>query len=493
VIFQEAERELVSLVGSGQLSGDNIIGDYTALQLAAGWPVGIKILLDAGADMTRAAKGGELVPWDGGCCNPLRWVIPSDCPASLLVFLRAGAALRPDHIGYVVMHSTPDMVDILMEELIQRRQTLRDLALMALPTSLRNTLGISGNVLPDANVPMVFDALRDAGIPVNESIDPRGPHVQDVGPEYGTIFHQCELDRQLMDRLYDAGFVDVDTVNSAGYSPLMINDSYLSADALIQRADWLVSKGADITRCLPGTSIPAIQVIALRVIWKLEGQLCLNSRDSALSSSSSFETAVFLKQAFTTRLYDGCKCACSPSKGCTSLSVALKELLSVAIWRNGRIPTVLRELLKLAPRTLETAETVIRLATFTDLDLTHTCCREAGILHSGQFLLKPFDPEEADRICDEEGELIAECDQIVARFMKQYQSANLPLMQFMQEYWCPQMQEYLRDGIEFDDGGSIQVHDLGITLSPSARLHSDSLCVLLHPKVTEDGQERGRT
>ncbi|EAW18845.1 uncharacterized protein NFIA_088010 [Aspergillus fischeri NRRL 181] len=127
-------------------------------------------------------------------------------------------------------------------------------------------MGISGDVLPDANAPMVFDALRDAGIPVNQSIDPRGSHARDVGPEYGTIFHQWQLDRQLMDRLYNAGFVDVDTFNSAGYTPLMINPFYVTADALLQRAGWLVSKGAEMTKCVPGTSISAIHLRTFRVI-----------------------------------------------------------------------------------------------------------------------------------------------------------------------------------------------------------------------------------
>lgn len=410
-------------------------------------------------------------------------MIPSDCSASLLVFLRAGAALQAKHIGFAVALSTPEVVDILVNELIRRRQTLRDIALTALPTHIKYALSLSRDVLPDANAPMVFDALREAGIAVNESIEPRGSHAGDIDPEYGTVFHQWQLDRQLMDRLYDAGFVDIDTLNSAGYSPLMITGLDSSTRQVIQRANWLVSKGADITRCLPGTSIPAIHVITFRVIWKLEEQLCLCSHDTALLSPSSFETAVLLKQAFTTRLYDGCNCACSPRRGCTPLSVGLKELLSLSAWRNGRIHMVLRELLEIAPRTPETAETVIRLATFRDLDITHTCCREAYMLHSGQFLLKPFDPDEADRIRDEEEELIAECDQVVARFMKQYQSVNLPLMQFMQEYWCPQMQEYLLDnGTELDD--STQLHDLGISLSAGSRLSSDSICVRLHPKVT---------
>ncbi|RHZ60682.1 uncharacterized protein CDV56_102011 [Aspergillus thermomutatus] len=219
VIFQETERELVTLVGSGQLCGDHIIGEYTALQLATGWPAGIKILLDAGADMTKDGKGNK---YTHGYSNPLSWVIPSNCPASLLVFLRAGASLQPNHIGLAIYLSTPEVIDTLVNELIRRRQSLRELALLALPKHISYTLRLSQDVLPDANAPVIFDALRDAGIPVNTSMDPRGLHRGDVGHEYGTIFHERQLDRQLMDRLYDAGFVDVDTLDSAGYSPLMI-------------------------------------------------------------------------------------------------------------------------------------------------------------------------------------------------------------------------------------------------------------------------------
>ncbi|KAF7134031.1 hypothetical protein CNMCM5793_005611 [Aspergillus hiratsukae] len=301
VILQKAERELVSLVGSGQLSGNHIIGNYTALQLATGWPAGIRILLDAGADMTRSGTGNAMDPYNGWCCNPLRWVIPSDCPASLLVFLRAGAALQPAHIGYAVIHSTPEMVDILVEELIRRRQRLRELAFTALPTHIRHTLHLSHDVLPDANAPMIFDALRDAGISVSTSMDPRGWHKGNVGPEYGTIFHQGQLDRQLMDRLYAAGFVDVDALNSAGYSPLMIIASDRLPHVVIERANWLVDKGADMTRCLPGISIPIIHVMTNYATWNLEEQARLHwEYPEATESSSSFtpdlETIVFFEQ-----------------------------------------------------------------------------------------------------------------------------------------------------------------------------------------------------
>lgn len=66
VIFQEAEHELANLLCSGKLSENDIIGEYRALQLASGWPTGIKMLLDAGADMTSPGKGKEVDQYDGG-------------------------------------------------------------------------------------------------------------------------------------------------------------------------------------------------------------------------------------------------------------------------------------------------------------------------------------------------------------------------------------------------------------------------------------------
>ncbi|KAF7181997.1 hypothetical protein CNMCM7691_001385 [Aspergillus felis] len=137
----------------------------------------------------------------------------------------------------------------------------------------------------------------------------------------------------------------------------------------------------------------------------------------------------------------------------------------------------LSRLLELAPKTLETTETtVIRLATFADLELTRL------------DLLKPFDRHEAERICDEEAEIIEAYNRIVTGFRKQYQSLGISLMQFMQDYWCPQMQEYLCGGVNLDEACSTQSNDLGITLTPSTRLHSNAVCVHLHPKVTEGNE-----
>jgi hypothetical protein len=95
---------------------------------------------------------------------------------------------------------------------------------------------------------------------------------------------------------------------------------------------------------------------------------------------------------------------------------------------------------------------------------------------------------EAERICDEEAEIIEVHNQTVTRSLKQYHSLSISLMQFMQEYWCPQMQEYLRGVVNLDEGCSTQLNDIGIILTRSTRLHSNALCVHLHPKVTEGNE-----
>ncbi|GIK07614.1 hypothetical protein Aspvir_003280 [Aspergillus viridinutans] len=384
----------------------------------------------------------------------------------------------------------PFVSRLLVNELIRRRQALRQLELVALPEHL-----FSRDVLPDANAPMIFDALCDAGIPMNTSMDPRSLHGGDVRPPYGSIFHQWQLDRDLMDRLYDAGFVDVDTLDSAGYSPLMLASFRLPADSLIQRADWLVSKGADITACLPGTSTSAMHVITNRVIrnHQIGRHLSYNHSSGLPDTSKSFilglEIIDFLRGAFTTGLHDACECPCSREGGCTPLSIAIRALFSPwSASAAAKLPMALPKLLELAPKTLETAETVIRLATFKDLELTHTCCRSFSFWNSGLHILKPFDPHEAERICDEEAEIIEVLNHIVTGFLKQYQGLAISLVQFMQHYWCPRMQEYLRGGVNLDEGCSTQLNDLGITLTPSTRIHSNALCVHRLPKVTEGNE-----
>lgn len=381
-------------------------------------------------------------------------------------------------------------MDLLVDEIIFRRTKLRDLATACLPEHKWRGIGVSRDSLPDLIAPKVYETLRDDGVDVPRRLLP-SRYLQEpdgkiqVEMVHFSVFHFKNLPVQYLQRLYDAGLTDVDEPDSDGFTPLKSNCGPFQWEAqspaqVFGRARWLVSKGADPCRPLPGTGVPALHTVINTGIlsrcqtideWRSEA-----SFNKPLANLDQHDL-VFLRDAIAEDKPDACKCNCS-TNGCTPLSISLKNLTRYP--HSSSMVLTTSELLHLLPPSSTIMETVIRLMVFEDLDLTHTCC--------DTDYLPPFDQDETKAIDEEEEQDLSELEQLVDEFMDLYNKLNLPLFQFLQGHWCPKMQGYLQAGKPLSDEDLSKTREIGVDLSPSCPLSSDAWCVLLQPKITETGE-----
>ncbi|RLL95031.1 hypothetical protein CFD26_102744 [Aspergillus turcosus] len=478
-LVQEDEETFARIVRQGQLSGNDIIGQYEAIELAIGWPSGVKTLLEAGMD--------NIPP------QALKHAVTLGCVASFKLLLEAGVELTADTIEmiriieYTNTNTINSVMDLLVDEIILRRTKLRDLAIACLPEHKWRGIGVSRDFLPDLIAPKVYETLRAEDIDVPRRLRPSWYHdyrepdgeIIQVETSDFSVFHLDDL--PYMQRLYDAGFTDIDGPGRDGLTPLMCN---LIHNQLLSRARWLVSKGADPSRPLPGTGVPVLHTVinnGIRwsniSIWRAEryGNPLLKKPLANLDQHDW----LFLRNAILENKPDACNCNCSAG-GCTPLSIGLKNLRSEWYKDSRSISLTTSELLHLLPPSSTIMETVIRLMVFEDLDLTHTCCDEN--------YLPRFDEDERRAIHEEEEQCLSELEQLVDEFMDLYNKLNLPLLPFLQEHWCPRMQDYLQQDWPLSEEDLSNAREIGVGLSPSCPLRSDAWCVLLQPKITGTGE-----
>jgi hypothetical protein len=121
------------------------------------------------------------------------------------------------------------------------------------------------------------------------------------------------------------------------------------------------------------------------------------------------------------------------------------------------------------------SQEVIRLLTFTDLELTHTCCRvriswhESGVpdftTSSCVFLFEAFDNDETIEIHDEERILLVKFENLVEQLNADYTASGLSLWEFLETHCSQGVMDYLSQNGE--------------------AIHIDSLCSLLGEQIVE--------
>ncbi|TGO50784.1 hypothetical protein BCON_0176g00170 [Botryotinia convoluta] len=240
---------------------------------------------------------------------------------------------------------------------------------------------------------------------------------------------------------------------------------------------WLIQKVADLHRAKrilqgdrripwsPATHfiVASLLIKDLWVITMEEINLLPNGGPENLTSQPEVRNVMF--KVLTTSTADPCICACSKS-GCTALTILLKqttleldeeEIISVFtdLSEEG-FPLdstywIMRASIMFLLQFIGTdndawkilGPEIIRFATFTILELTHTCC----VYHpysegSPPHHFTPFDIGDHQDIQEEESAQIEELEILVKDFDSKYIELAQPILKFFDGYWRSRMLDY---------------------------------------------------
>ncbi|KAL2869718.1 uncharacterized protein BJX67DRAFT_320342 [Aspergillus lucknowensis] len=359
------------------------------------------------------------------------------------------------------------MSRLLIRELVKRRQYLRDLAFEVLPPEEVKPLGLSPRSLPDISLLALCSLFTQHGFDIG-SYHQGITHVQ-------SVFHAPGLSPLHMEGLWGAGFRDIDVPDEFGHTPLVVWDVGRPLQSSLDRAEWLIHRGADVEKVVSSNSTSVCHHLCLNLMHKFTA-MCYEQRrvsktieealDAVHKAISRLEDSSLslVGTAFRSSVSDSCICHCSIN-GCTPLVVALRhirrtiELLSSSeditekAYKYDLISGVYEIILTDAiPSSSHVVRSVLRLLTFDCLGLTHTCCREDSTLD-----LQPFSKDDSLEIHDEERLLLIDLRTLVNRFANEYKALGIPLWDFVETHWSVKMTTYLQSKGESIDPSSLCV------------------------------------
>ncbi|OJI98805.1 hypothetical protein ASPVEDRAFT_80437 [Aspergillus versicolor CBS 583.65] len=430
-------------------------------ELCSYWADGIRILHEAGGEIPTSKKN-----------YLLQTAIWRDSIESAQAFVDIGAVAE----SYLIpMSKSKPMEDILIQDLVSKGKHLLMLA-KSLPPHVQLKLELQNGHLPDRKAQCIVLELESRGIPIDPWFRYYNTH---------PVFCEFELRPDQMERLYQAGFRDVDAPDSHGYTPLMQANTHgfslYSIQNALERIPWLVNKGASLDAVCQSNGISARSLVifnivtaTMRFLTGYYGNSPADNWDTRLAELCSLLTmkSFLFQQLLGSKSTNEAQCFCSVPNG--SLSMFLCFATNIALYvmfRTETNTTVRKSLstlyeafltkLQIEPRT---SYDIIRLLTFTDLGLTHTCWHIGG-KDWRTTTLDPFDEKEATEIRDEERYTIEELEDLVVELQREYNALEIPLWEYIQKHWCDRMSDYL------------EKHGDSIT--------DDSMCSILRPSVLE--------
>ncbi|CEL01110.1 hypothetical protein ASPCAL00702 [Aspergillus calidoustus] len=263
IILREHDSALREALNSGLANVNDTTQSLTLLEISIGWPKGLQILLEAGADISRYLKGPH---------DPISRAICLPCRNSLNVLLKAGCNIRTYQLydDYDLCAESPEIVLDIVEGLAARRKRLRDLARCHLPLQQLPSL-MPSNTLPDTTAAGLIDDLIARRVAVDSALWVEFPGRSVYHAEYSTKSNPWKLSWKLpylgvdtMEALYKVGFHDIDATDSSGRTPLMTIPS--NSWALVPTIRWFISKGANLFRILPRSHATVFHYLACLLV-----------------------------------------------------------------------------------------------------------------------------------------------------------------------------------------------------------------------------------
>jgi hypothetical protein len=264
---------------------------------------------------------------------------------------------------------------------------------------------------------------------------------------FDTLYHTDGLTCELADCLYEAGFVKIDAVP--------VGVSYYGGTALLWQChnipfasnlfeklrliDWFILKGASFGPTEPRPKLNLIHLLAVglgQYFYKFSTQ---NLKDV----TNQIKESVCLKE-LTQEHFDDCRCACS-AHGCENLTLLCKDFTSrdsdpythPSPWQ------ICQCLIKLGFNLEQdnTRRTLLRVLTFTELELTHTCHEVQALTIEAKHMIH----DEITYIQDQEQEDIQLLENLLITFEEAWINHQGTFLDFLEEIWPVKMAEVRKE------------------------------------------------
>ncbi|KAL4902916.1 hypothetical protein BDW74DRAFT_180215 [Aspergillus multicolor] len=211
---------------------------------------------------------------------------------------------------------------------------------------------------------------------------------------------------------------------------------------LIERAQWLVMKGAILDTRRGHDNTPARHIIALDIavvnMQHLHWGICEPLKSCTQSTTS------LLRLSAVYRILE--------TKGITASVSHYYYWFNKGSWlahREEQLAMQIRVLLNNNPRAsgtssvtdLTTSHQVLRFLTFMDLGLTNTC---RSLQHAPSSIKTiPFDADDAVEIQEEKDEFTEELESLAPELQMEFDELETPLWEVVQTRWCVRVREFL--------------------------------------------------
>lgn len=359
-----------------------------------------------------------------------------------------------------VLAYKPELFQIIVAELYQRRRHLLHLVKTNLTPKLLSELGISdGTKVLDCDSHLLHAHLGD--------------HPQVVLEEIFPVYQNMDRNIQAANTLYEAGFTNVD---AGEISPFLGYSHYVPQ--YLESCSWLQDKGGSIYRSSRGTDILPVHSIAAGLVLFL---------DLSWKKSTDWRPVIarhtkLLRDVLTDTAHrDSCSCACS-GVGCLPSDVLMRDLIwfeqygqIFARSPRSRVHHMTAEFIEfLCSQSSDSAisvcesmaPAVFRSCLFNELDITHTC-------QSHDYRVRgPFSEEkrrEITRLHSEQSHLIYRLEELVAEVDAKYKEMNVPLPEFLTGWFDTKLQELRAEENIFDEEEAQRMRSIGVILEETVQ------------------------
>lgn len=454
-ILRESEKDLQDLLKSGISSSEESFDGVTLLQLAMGWPTGVKLLQQA-LPRTFLPNSYHSRPLSQGITDEDHQI--NRYIQSCKTLIENGFTIEIDAI---VDGSSKTVTRLLVHELAKRSKKLLDIAEAQIHPSVLCDLRNGETGIPDASAPAICDALTAKGHKIDQTL---------IAFQRQSIFCWKQHPENL-DTIYEAGFTDVDLPSARGLTALMVQCMTYFDDQSCTTVAWMISKGADPFRKLPGLETTVLHWINAKLGQWIQSKTYQIQR--GYRSASYFDPYAEIRHfhqidmhLFSLSIKDACLCSCSLD-GCSPLSVAMRDsTVYFPYLGDEQISQVaynfrqfLEFLLQYNQSKVEVCHTLIRSLTFDGLSLSHTCCTELCCSRPWDCIRDESDLQE---IREEQKLALGRFKKLVSEFVSQFDALGLSLMDFLQNVWYERMVRFISERDKYDHEHHEKIRELGI-------------------------------